>query len=56
MFGSCPVVRIKYDNPEGFCEINESDFDPEKHEMFGVEAKASKAGRKSKVATEGQAE
>ena len=36
MFGSKPVVRIKYDNPEGFCEINESDFDSSKHKIFNA--------------------
>lgn len=34
MFGTCPVVRIKFDNPEGFCEINESDFDASKHQLL----------------------
>ncbi len=34
MFGPVPVVRIKFDNADGFCEINESDFDPEKHTLF----------------------
>lgn len=39
MFGPCPVVRIKYDNEDGFCEINESDFDSGKHELFDEGAK-----------------
>lgn len=34
MFGPVPVVRIKYDNPEGFCEINESDFDKARHQLY----------------------
>jgi hypothetical protein len=33
MFGPCPVVRIKHDNEEGFVEINESDFDQDRHEL-----------------------
>jgi len=35
---SCPVVRIvapvTKGNPHGFTEINETDFDPEKHTLF----------------------
>ena len=34
MFGPVPVVRINYDNPEGFCEINESDFDKARHQLY----------------------
>ena len=37
-----PVVRIVWPaNAEygGFVEINESDFDPEKHELFNAEPK-----------------
>jgi len=33
----CPVVRIKSTHPESqgaFVEVNESDFDPEKHELY----------------------
>jgi hypothetical protein len=43
MFGPCPVVRVKHDNHEGFCEINESDFDPKKHELFDSDEGAKKA-------------
>lgn len=34
--GPVPVVRIKHEAsvPYGFLEINESDFDPEVHELF----------------------
>lgn len=34
MFGPCPVVRIEYDNADGFTEINESDFNPKKHKLY----------------------
>lgn len=34
MFGRCPVVRVKHGNPEGFVEINESDFDASIHQRF----------------------
>ncbi len=32
--GPCPVVRVKTDNSDGFMEINKSDFDAEKHELY----------------------
>lgn len=28
----CPTVKIKSDNEDGYVVINESDFDPSKHE------------------------
>lgn len=34
MFGPIPVVRVEWENPEGFCEINEADFDPKIHKLF----------------------
>ena len=42
MSETCPTVRIKVDNDEGFAVINESDFDPKKHTLF-VEAGKSEA-------------
>lgn len=30
----CPVVRIKCENEQGFCLLNEADFDSTKHELF----------------------
>ncbi|MFH1554919.1 MAG: hypothetical protein ABII76_08680 [Pseudomonadota bacterium] len=38
MSGTCPTVRVKANLPGGFCLINESDFDPEKHVLFAAEA------------------
>ncbi len=39
---ACPVVQIVHDNPEGFCEINESDFDPAKgHVLYKPGAEMS---------------
>ena len=32
--GTCPVVRIKADNAEGFTEINEHSFDSAVHEKY----------------------
>lgn len=32
--GTLPTVAVKADNDEGKMLINESDFDPEVHEMF----------------------
>jgi hypothetical protein len=31
---TCNTVRIKADNDQGHIVINESDFDPTKHELF----------------------
>lgn len=31
---TCPTVRVKCDNEQGFYVINESDFDPEIHVSF----------------------
>lgn len=45
MFGPCPVVRVKHDNEDGFVEINESDFDAEKHQLFD-EARDDKEPKK----------
>lgn len=39
-FGACPVVRVVSDEPghtEGFVEINQSDFNPNKHKLWGGE-------------------
>ena len=43
---TCPVVRIVSDNPAhpgGFVEINESDFDPERHVLFTEDKPAAPA-------------
>lgn len=32
---SCPTVNVLADNEQGFMIINESDFDPEVHKVFG---------------------
>lgn len=31
---TCPTVKVKTDNEDGFMIINESDFDETKHELF----------------------
>ena len=36
--GKVNTVQIKADNAQGFIIINESDFDEELHELFGVES------------------
>ena len=36
-----PTVKIKHDNDDGFCIINEADFDTDMHEMFEGEAESS---------------
>lgn len=42
--GTCETVKIKSPLPGGFVEINATDFDKTKHELFGTEevSKASK--------------
>lgn len=30
----CPVVKITFDNEQGYCLLNESDFDEAKHVLF----------------------
>ena len=49
MFGPVPVVRIKYDNPEGFCEINESDFDKARHQLYEAATDSPDANGDGKV-------
>lgn len=43
MDGTCDTVRIKSSvsdgNPQGYVVINEADYDPEQHELYGVEKK-----------------
>lgn len=39
----CPVVKVKFDNEQGFYLLNESDFDETKHELF-IEEKDKPAG------------
>ena len=34
MNNEIPTVRIKSDNPFGYAIINESDFNPDEHELF----------------------
>ncbi len=46
MFGPCKVVRIKHEPSAiygGFLEINETDFNPEIHELFDPAAEAEEA-------------
>lgn len=31
---TCPTVKVKTDNEDGFMIINEADFDETKHEIF----------------------
>lgn len=30
----CPVVKVKFDNKQGYYLLNASDFDETKHELF----------------------
>lgn len=51
---SCPVVKIKFDNDQGYCLLNKSDFDETKHELFtdsaAEDAKAAEKPKPSKPA------
>ena len=38
MSQTCPTVTVKADNEQGCMVINESDFDAELHQLFGVES------------------
>lgn len=49
MFGAVPVVRIKYDNPQGFCEINASDFDKARHQLYEAAPDSPDANADGKV-------
>lgn len=53
MSDSCPTVKVKFDNDEGFIIINESDFDKVKYKLFEdiamVEAAPKKSGRLNKA-------
>lgn len=47
----CPTVKIKSSHPKSqgdFVEINKSDFDPKKHELF-VEGDAPRAPKPVKI-------
>ena len=39
---TCPTVKIVSDNDQGFIVINESDFDAEKHVLYGDDQPARK--------------
>lgn len=51
---TCPTVKVKTDNEDGFMIINEADFDETKHEIFtdssAEEAKAAEEAKPSKPA------
>ena len=37
MTDTCPTVRIVADNEQGFIIINETDFNPDVHALFGAD-------------------
>lgn len=41
MSDTCPTVKVKADNEQGFVVINESDFDPAVQKRFEVEEEAT---------------
>jgi hypothetical protein len=49
----CPVVKVKFDNEQGYYLLNESDFDESKHELFIEPSKTKPSKTKpSKIFTE----
>jgi hypothetical protein len=42
----CPVVKIKFDNEQGYCLLNESDFDETKHVLFTEPSVTESSGTK----------
>lgn len=42
MSQTCPTIKVKADNEQGFMVINESDFDEKAHEAFESENDAKK--------------
>lgn len=46
---SCPTVKIKCDNEQGFYIINESDFDSKKHDKFTEKTTTKKQTTKKKA-------
>lgn len=45
---SCPTVKVKCDNEQGFYIINESDFDEKNHNLF-VESDSEEIKKGSKA-------
>jgi hypothetical protein len=55
MSETCPVLRIKHENPAyggEFVEINASDYDPKKHQLYAPEADAKPASSRKPKSTE----
>jgi hypothetical protein len=44
MSNSCPTVKVKFDNEQGFFVINEADFDPAVHERFDADEALNSEG------------
>ena len=49
-----PTVEIKSDHPRGYRIINESDFDPKQHTLYGEKAAAKKLAPKPAEKTDHQ--
>ena len=55
MSETCATVKIKSTNGSGFVVINESDFDAEKHNLFGVDSTETKTAAKAETKAEKKA-
>lgn len=57
MSNTCPTVKVKADNEQGFAVIDEHAFDPTKHELFDVPVsvadEAAKPARKFRPLSKG---
>ncbi len=51
--GQCPVVKIKFDNEDGYALLDESAFDESKHSLFieALETGKPSAGETAPAAT-----
>ena len=47
-----PIVRIENEKKDGFIEINESDFDKEKHVLYKEKKKVKKELKKKRIKKE----
>ncbi len=48
MSETCPTVKVKADNDDGFIVINESDFDPKVHKRFEEPTEDHSKAKKAK--------
>lgn len=52
----CPVVKVKFDNEQGYYLLNESDFDETKHELFTEPAETGTETELSQTVTDAKSD